>query len=147
MIPFCSSKLRRKSRGRKMRSSTNLIKNSTMKIHQIDSETKSRRRGEKKKNVTPSYVSLTLSLVTQLTWEKNCRRTGLQDHFQTFPPTSKKTYPKFPNPRKTCEYPSLCLAILIVLLLRSPCTISEPNDNPFLEKINPIRKKKGKKRQ
>ena len=37
------------------------------------------------------------------TWAKQFRRTCLQSHLQTSPPTPQKSYPKFRNPRTTFE--------------------------------------------
>jgi hypothetical protein len=59
------------------------------------------------------------------------------------PSTPKKSYLKFRNPRTTFGYTPLVhpkvlgspdyflIKIILFLLLRSPCTISEPYDNPF----------------
>ena len=73
------------------------------------------------------------------------------------PPTPRKSYPEFQNPRTTFENNPLCppkysivrgvgrvpdfflVGILIFLLLRSPCKISKPYENPFWEKSNPRR--------
>ena len=80
----------------------------------------------------------------------NFRRTCLQSHLQTSPPSPQKSYLKFQNPRTIFENPLPCpptcviarifvvVGILIILLVRSPCKTSEPYDNPFYETIQSI---------
>ena len=39
------------------------------------------------------------------------------------------------------------VGFLILVLLRSPCKISEPKDNPFWEKSNPSRREKEERKK
>ena len=61
-------------------------------------------------------------------------RRCLQSHLQTSPPTPQKSYLKFRNSRTTFQNTPRLVGILIFLLLRSTCKISEPYDYPFWEK-------------
>jgi hypothetical protein len=83
------------------------------------------------------------------------RHTCLQSHLQTSHPTPQKSYLKFLNPRTTYENAPLTpnifdsaggrgcpriflgFGILLFLLVRSPCTISEPYDNFWISPLSP----------
>ena len=104
-----------------------------------------REKREKKIPLAPMGVlahclrTLDRSVVPPSTQAEIFRRMCLQSHLQTPPPTPRSNIRSFGTLGQLFKIPPfsaqnfVLVGILIFLLLRSPCKISKPYDNPFWE--------------